>query len=37
MPHNKLHYLRILLAIELAAALALIILRERLPHIEDEE
>lgn len=33
----KLYYLWILLAIELAVALALIILRERLPHKEDEE
>ena len=33
----KLHYLWILLAIEFAAALALIILRERLPHKEDKE
>ena len=33
----KLHYFWILLAIELAAALSLIILRERLPHKEDEE
>lgn len=33
----KLYYLWILLAIELAAALALIILRKRLPRKEDEE
>lgn len=33
----KLYYLRILLAIELAVALALIIIRKRLPRKEDEE